>query len=199
MKKESKEITTIQKESAPIIKEANALEIYTPAHLTQAVSILSELNKFSDRITEEKERVTKPLNEALKAERSRWKPLETQYDGAISLLRTRISAYQTKAVQEAKLAQEKIASRVGEGSGKLKIETALKKLEAIEVPTEQINTQSGSITFREVQRLNIVDETKIPREYLIPDEKRILDALKGGIEIAGCAIEIIQVPYNQRG
>ncbi len=198
MATDNKKIITIEKEVIPLIKEANNLEIYTPKDMTQAVSILSELNKFSDKIEAEKSKITKPLNEALKAERARWKPLETRYDGAISLLRSRISTYQTKATQEARLAQEKIASRIGEGRGHIKLETALEKLNNIETPEEIVSTEQGSITFREVQKLNIIDESKIPREYLLPNEKKILDTLKGDTPVAGCEIILIQTPYNSR-
>ena len=65
----TKDLTIIQKSLSPLAAEAKTLKIKDLGSLKMATEILSKLNKLNDRIREEKERVTKPLNEALKAER----------------------------------------------------------------------------------------------------------------------------------
>lgn len=193
---QSNELTTaIEREVSPMVATATQLVIKDSTTLTEATSMLSQLNTYQDKITEEKERVTKPLNEALKAERSRWKPMETTLTTAIDLIRGKMTTYQTKVTQEAKAAQDAVASLVASPAD---ISTATEMLSEISTPDKKIITDDRSLTFRPTSTLKITSPLDVPREYLIVDEKRTLDDLKAGKHIAGCEIEIIQVPINRR-
>ena len=46
--------------------------------------------------------------------------------------------------------------------------------------------------------MKIVDAGVIPREYLVVDEKKCLEVLKGGGEVLGCVLETIMIPVNTR-
>lgn len=191
-------IKVIEKQIHPLVKTAEKLEIVDARGMEEATEQLSKLNKIGDKITEEKERVTKPLNEALKAERARWKPIETVYEQAISIIRGKMSAYQTAEIKRQREEEARIAARVGEGKGKLKVETAVRKLEEVEKPVEQVNAASGMVKFREDKVLKITDEKKIPREYLVVDERKLLADLKAGKVVPGAEVEIKMVPLNFR-
>lgn len=193
----SKEIT-IAKEVSPVVGRAMELEIVDGETMKVGVELLSRLNQFNDKIVAEKERVTKPLNEALKAERSRWKPIETQNGEAIDHIREEMSKYQTEQVRKQKEEEAKIAARVGEGKGKLKIETAVRKIEEIEVADKEVATDAGLVQFREKKQLKITDATKIPKIYWTIDEDMLFEALKKGEVVEGAEIEILQVPVNYR-
>lgn len=188
----------LKKQSAPIIERAQTLTVTCAEDMPGAAEVLSQLNQYMDRLTEEKEKVTKPLNEALKAERARWKPLEDMYNGAIATVRSAVSTYMTAEAKRVKEAEAKIAARVGDGKGKLQMDTAARKMDAIVKPEEKVVAQSGMLKFRTVQRLSIVDAAAIPREYLVPDEKAILAALKEGKEVKGCEIIEEQSAVNYR-
>lgn len=188
----------IQREVAPIITEALGVEIKGKEDMKIATELLSKLNKVADKIDEEKAKVLDPLNEARKAEMARWKPLEIQYGKAIEYLRAEISAYQTAEIKRQREEEAKIAARVGEGKGKIKIETAVKKMEKIDKPDTMVTTDVGVIKFREQKVIKYIDEKIVPREYLIVDEKKVLDALKAGIVVPGCVLESVQVPVNSR-
>lgn len=188
----------IQREVAPIISEALEVEIKGKEDMKIATELLSKLNKVADRIDEEKAKVLDPLNEARKAEMARWKPLEIQYGKAIEYLRAEISAYQTAEIKRQREEEAKIAARVGEGKGKIKIETAVKKMEKIDKPETMVTTEVGVIKFREQKVIKYIDEKLVPREYLIVDEKKVLDALKAGVSVPGCVLDSVQVPVNSR-
>jgi hypothetical protein len=147
-------------------------------------------------MTAEKEKVTKPLNEALRAERARFKPLETLYNDAIGAIRAKMIKYQTELIRTQREAQEKIASKLA--SGYLKPETAVSKLEAIPEVSKEHATEAGLVQFREIQRLKVNDITKIAKEYFDLNEQRLLKALKDGTLVEGAEIEIIQTPVNYR-
>lgn len=193
------EITTIlKKEISPLIEKANTLEIKDSSSLSEATEILSKLNSINDRIDEEKSKVLDPLNAARKAEMLRWKPIETVYQHAIDSIRAAMSIFQTNQVKARKESEEAIAKRIGSGRGSLKLETAVQKIEELDTPETHISTESGSIKFREVQKLKITSRAMIPVEYWTVDEDMVFQALKENKKVPGAAIEIIQVPVNSR-
>jgi len=188
----------ILKEVNPLIVQAESLSITDADSMRDATVLLSQVNCHLDRVTAEREKVTKPLNEALKAERARWKPIEDILNSAISTLRSTISVYQTAEIKRADEEKAKLASRVGDGKGKLQFTTAVRKMSEIEVPDAKVVTDVGGLTFRATQVLVITDATLIPREYLLVDERKVLEALKRGVVVAGAHVETIQVPVNRR-
>lgn len=195
----AKEVTVVlEREISPIVESARGLEIVDADGMGVGVEMLSRLNQFNDRVVEEKEKITKPLNEALKVERARWKPIETVVLEAIAVVRGKMSQYQTAEVLRAREEEKRIAERVGEGKGKFKVETAVRKLGEIEVAEEKVVSGSGMVKFREDKVLVVVDEKLIPREYLVVDEKAVRGALLEGKKVPGAVLEVKMVPLNFR-
>lgn len=194
----NKELATIEKKVNPLVAEAESIEIKNAKDMEKAVELLSTMNKIGDRIEEEKQKTLKPANEVVKAIRAQWKPIESMYDTGISLLRSKMSKYQTQAKAIADEEAARIAARVGKGKGKLQAETAMAKIDELEKPESLVTTEAGAVKFRTDRVLKITDTTLIPRMFLIPDEKLILTALKAGEKVPGCEIEEIQVPVNYR-
>lgn len=201
----SKKTTTVaikspseEKQIDIYLKEAHSLKIETPEGMRSATVFLSNLNKANDKVTAEKEKVTKPLNEALRAERNRWKPVETKLAEAIALVRGVMTKYQTESVKKQKEEEAKIAARVGEGKGHLTAETAVRKMEEIEAPEEVVATEAGSVQFRSVMKFEVMDITMLPKEFLLPNEVKIRENMKQGNTIPGVRYYEEQVPYNSR-
>lgn len=192
----------IEKKMSPAIKEAENIVIKDADDMKQATEVLSVLNRFNDAMTAEKERVTKPLLQALNAERKRWKPLETMYEGAIALLRRKMTKYQTDETAKAKAEEAKIAARVGEGKGKLKVETAVRKMGEIEAPDKRVSTNAGMVKFRPVKKFEVTDLSALANYadggYILPNETAIRKAMMSGIEIPGVRYYEEQVPVNIR-
>lgn len=189
-------ITIIKTEANPIATRAQALVIDSPEVMAEAVELLSQANQILDRVTEEKEKITKPLNEALGAERKRWKPIELVIGSAVEAIRTKMSEYQTALARKAAQDEAKIAAKMQKGT--IKPETAIRKANEIEKPIAAVAAVSGSVSFRATPTVRVVDIKKIPAEYLVVNEAKILAAHKAGIVVQGVAIDIIQVPVNRR-
>jgi hypothetical protein len=194
----SVEVTTLTRQISPVVVEARELVVADSEGMRRATELLSRLNKFNDSVTEEKEKVTKPLNEALKAERGRWKPVEDVCAEAVSIVRGKMSEYQTAEVKRAREEEAAIAARVGEGKGKLKVETAIRKMDAVEKAEDKVNTESGMVKFREDKVLLVTDMSIVPFEYFVLDERKLLADLKAGVKVAGAELEIKMVPINFR-
>lgn len=197
MKKTNKDIA-IRKQIAPIIEQVTALAITDTKSITEASSLLSDIDARLEKITLEKERVTKPLNEALKAERSRWKPLEEALDDARIALRLKMTAYQTRITRERIEAEAAIASRIGTGSGHLKLDTAMRQIDNLDTPPAAITTDTGTLKFREQKRFEVTSLADLPLEYHLPDETAIRKAMLAGITLSGVRYFVEQVPINSR-
>jgi len=195
---EDKQIAIIQTELSPIVAKAKAVVVKDQKTMESASLMLSELNKKADMIEEEKQKVLKPLNEARTAEINRWKPVLSILTTSTDYLRSTISGWQTAETKRVRAEEEAIANRVGEGKGKLKVETAVKQIEKIETPDEQVATEAGLVKFREDKVIKITNIALIPREYLVVDEKKLLEALKAGISVAGAELDIRMTPVNFR-
>lgn len=188
----------IIKKTQAVAENIVTFKITDQKTMSEAAELLSQINKQSDAITAEKEKVTKPLNAALAAERKRWKPIEDAITKAKNHLRAEMTAYQTALTKAADEAKSKIAARVGTGKGKLSIETAGRKINEVAVPEERVDVASGSISFKTDYEVTVTDIHKIPEQYLEVKIAEIKRAHKEGIVVPGVEINEIKVPINRR-
>src|SRR3990167_1360820 len=196
MKQTNTEVTVIEKNLSPLAEKATNLQMKDDTTMKTGVELLSQLNQINDRITQEKDKVLKPLLEATKQERARWKPAEAQNQTAIDTIRAEMTRYQTAITKQKQIDEQKIASKVS--SGYIKLDTAVTKIEALPEISKNIATDSGDVQFREKKQLLITNIDEIPREYMLPDEMALLRDLKAGKTIDGVTLETIQVPVNYR-
>lgn len=138
------------------------------------------------------------MNLALKNARELFKPLENPYEDAIEILRKKMSAYQTLKVKTEAEDKAKIANRIGEGKGKLKLETAVAKIEEIGVTEKNVSTDAGAVNFRTVKKFEVMDLTMVPVEYLEVNESLVTKVMKEGKELPGIRYYEEQVPVNYR-
>lgn len=166
--------------------QALSLSIESAEDMGTATLILTEANRLLDAVTKEKERVTKPLNEALRNERSRWKPIEETLSGAVASLRSKMSAYQTAERARVRSEEERIAARVGEGRGKIRVETAVRKIGEVAVPEPKVEASNGgSVKFRTVRKFEVIDVSLLPKECMLANETQIRKLMAAGIEVPG--------------
>jgi hypothetical protein len=193
----TKELSPFIKKVSILESEVNSLEIRSNEDMKKATVLLSNLNKYGDKVMEMKEKLTKPINESLKAIREMFKPVEV-YKGMIETIRSRMSVWQTSEINRMRSEEAKIAARVGEGKGKLRIETAVKKMDAIDKVEKEVATDQGLVQFREVKKFRVPDISKLAIEYHMVDEKKIQDTMKNGIELIGVEYYTEQIPVNYR-
>jgi hypothetical protein len=169
-----------------------------PEDMKGAAEVLSRLNTILDTLTEEKEKLTKPLNEALKEIRGRYKPAETKLEAAIAQVRGEMSRYQTKVLQEARAAEAEAAKKLRSGDVSLEEAVSLAAQGSQGVAGKIAVGSGGSVAFRVDKVLRVVDVSKVPRTYMIVDEKKVREALLQGKKVAGCVLEEVSVPVNKR-
>lgn len=192
------EVAVIQSQLSPLIQKSKELSIDGKLELDFAVELLSELNRWSDNVKSDKERMTIPLNEALKEIRSKYKPVEEMLEQSIGSVRLKMSQYQAKVIQARKDAEDKLLARVGEGKGSIKLETAIKKLDETEAVNKTVGSDSGSVTFIEVEKFEVLDVTLLPPQYILANEPEIRQAMKRGERLPGVRYYKEQSVRNKR-
>lgn len=178
--------STVEKEGGSVGKEvalvtSKAQEIaVTDAHtFEQAANMLSELKSIQKKIEAEEDRVTDPLRQALEAERSRWRPMKLSIKTAIDALKGSVTAYNANILAEQRLAQEKLSS------GEIDLSQALS---TATVPV------TNSIRMTKRKQFRVTNLAKVPRKYLILDEKAVREAMRQDKKIAGIEYFIEETP-----
>jgi len=191
MKIETKELAVLKGQVTKLEAQSQSVTIITQDDYTGAIDIISKLKETGKLIKDKKESITKPLNEALRNARDLFAPIEEQFAIAEVIIKTKILDYKRKVDEKARIAEAKIAKQAE--SGHIKIETAEKKMDAIERVETTTKGKVGEVQIRKVKKVRIVDATVLPREYLIPNETLIRkDALDGKI-IPGVEVYVEEV------
>jgi hypothetical protein len=193
-----KKAEIIIKESSTISAKVMAIKIKDEKTMAEATDILSKINKQGDHIKAEKEKITKPLNQALKVEQKRWKPAEDAIKKAVAYIKSEMSTYQTNKLAEADEGRNKIVGRMGTGRGKFSAETAGKKMAEITGPEKNVVAESGSVSFKDDYEITVTDVHLIPEEYLEVKIGSMKTAIKAGVVIPGIEYKVIKVPVNRR-
>ena len=193
---ESKEIVLSNEEVQAV--EFSMKDIGTASDMTEAVKVLSILNTKLDTLTADKETLTKPINEVLKTIRAKHKPFETKLEDAIAIIRTKMTKYQTEQRRIAEAKEDKIVSRIGEGKGKIKAETAIAQLENVAKPEDKVSTDEGMVKFKTVEKFEITNLAAVPVDFILPNETAIRNAMKLGKKLPGVRYYTEEVPMNFR-
>lgn len=179
-----------------IITRAESITILTVDTMPEAVELLSSLNRIKDEITTQKEIITRPLLDKLAEERAKWKTKELKLEAVIGKIRTALTQYQTDLVTTQRLEQELIAKKLSEG--KIKPQTAIKRMNDVEDVSNTVESATGKISFKTVTTFTVKDWSNIPHEFLILNETLVRAKLKDGMKVAGLEYKEEQVPINFR-
>lgn len=188
----TKEVKTIQDKDAVVLGN-KAQQIYQQIVETaitdvesyrRALGILVQLVEIKTALESRRKFFSQPLYEQMRRVNDyfgQWlKPLEE----AEKLLRQKIVDYRKKLKEELKQKEEQIYEQIKEEFG-------ADELPLVEVVGNLAKTESvagGEIQVRVVKKWEIEDESKLPREFLKPDEKKIGEAVKKGQEIPGVRV-----------
>jgi hypothetical protein len=201
-----KAIAVIEKEFSPALAAAGKIKVTNEKQKEEAGTLLTQLNKYNDALETEKKKATDPLNASLKTIRGWFKPRQEKVEAAIGNLREAIGSYQTLADRRAREEEAKIAARVGEGKGKFKAETAVRKMDEIEKPAEHLEVAGGTVKFRTDKVLRIHNAEKLKSELIAKklgellelDESAIKAFLLKGNTLENGYIEEVKTVVNSR-
>ncbi len=156
--------------------------IVDQATYEQATAFGKEVSKMEKYIKAEKEKVTKPMNEALKAARAIFKPFEEKCANVKADVKSKMSAY--LAAEEKKRKEQEARDLARLERGTMKEETVTKKM----VEREEGAPVVTGTTFKHLV-IKSVDLSKVPVEYLMLNESLAKADYKEGKTIEGVEFE----------
>ena len=180
------DITIIKQKVSKALSLSEMLAINDAKGLAGAIDFLQKIKLTGKVIKNAKEKITKPLNAALKEARDLFRPAENDYLQAEKNVKQKILDYNIAEEKKREEQERKLAERVEKGT--LKMDTAVKKIE--EMPGVSQQGKTGKVSMRTIQKVVINNEAKLPRKYLIPNETLIRKDALAGVEIPG--VEIVE-------
>lgn len=170
----------LQQQGSTLLAAAEMMEIVDALSLEAATNTLGVIADTKKRVEERRQFFVKPLNDHVKTINNWFKSILAPLEQADSILRQKILKYRQEEARKRKEEEERLRKLMEEQA---------KQNPEVPVPTTVIVPQLertvqgayGQVQAREVWMFKIVDESQIPREYLMPNEKAIRAAVKGGV------------------
>jgi hypothetical protein len=179
-----KEIKEYRSQVSFVQKGADSLTITSPDDMAKASDLLVAVGKVEKAVTERKEAITRPLMTALASARDLFKPLEVGYAEAKKTIKGKMLDYSVAEEERINKEKERVEKRVEKGT--MRVDTAVKKLEGIGNAPTSFSGGSSKSSLRTVTKVRVVDESLLPREYLVPDMQKIQEAvLKQKLSVPG--------------
>ena len=177
------------KQDVEAVENQSRFKVTSEEKLQMAVDARKQIKEASKKLEAQKKSITDPLNAALKNTRALFAPFEKRLEVVDKWLSEEMLIWEARKAAAARKVQAELEQKVAEGKmtiaqASIKAERAVGKVEAVPV--------------REITKLRIVDASKLPREYLIPDEGKIFAALKGGQLVVGAELYKEKIVVNQR-
>jgi len=193
----------IELQKSALIQKAKDVEIVDEETLNHANDLLQSAKNVKKAIEKKERSLLDPLNDTRAQIIAGFKPAKNEMDAIIKILSDeKIIPYQMalkkqiedfKREEEARLKKEhEAAAMEGKEVEAIQIENQLNAVAEIQT-SNKIKSDYSSSSIQMLWDFEIYDASVVPQEFLMPDEKKIKEAIKGGArDIKG--IKIFQKP-----
>jgi len=183
------EVRDINYEVTTIETQANQLTVVDEADAKIAANMLGQIAKAKKTVEEKRKFFVAPLNEQVKRINDLFKQITTPLEKAEATLKAKVLAYrqeQERKRQEEEEALRRLAETQQRKMEKLAAKNGMPIPPPIPMPVmprqeKTINSGTTQLTARTVWDFEIVDESKVPREFLMVNEKALRAAIKTGV------------------
>lgn len=187
---------------------ASDYKIATPQQYTDSATMLKRIKASQARLEELRTAITGPMNAALRAVNDLFRVPADRLAKAERSIKSEITRYtdeqrrlqqeeQRKADEAARKERERIERQAARAEDKGQTEKAAELTQRAETVVAPVIVREPpkipGISMREVATFEIVDASQLPREYLMPDEKKIravVNVLKQETKIPGVVVRI---------
>lgn len=184
-------LQVLRQESSSVEKEVLGLTIKNDEDLALVSDRIKQVKQLEKRVKEEQEKFTQPAKEIISQAKVKYGPFIERCKSWESLLKKKAAEYMSSQQKARQEEEEKLAKRVEKGT--MKEETALRKLESLPESKSSFDTGKSSVRMRMIKSIEVVDETLLPREYLMPNMAKLkAAALQEGKTIPG--IKVVEQP-----
>ena len=201
-----KELVKLETQRDLLLQGFMSLEVVDEPTQGQAAAGLAQLRTFMKQTEENRKELVKPLNDHVKFINGRFETLLRPIKEAENYLELQIRKYRQR-IEDARRKEQDRLQRLqerreerAEAAGKPSpIPEVIAPLVTGNIKT--VETVNGKVSFRTDWKAEIVDEAKLPREYLMPDVIKInavVKAQRGTIQIPGVRIYTEEVPVVRK-
>ena len=190
-------------EAQGMLNQARAISIVDQTGYEEAALALKHIKARSSALEDERTKITKPMDAAKKAVMDLFRKPQDFLVEAEKVIKGAMITYsneqdrlrraeQARLDEIARKEREKLEAQAAKAQSAGKVEKAeaiMEKAQVVAAPVvEPTVAKTAGISYRTVWEFEIVDETAIPREWLVPDQKAIGGAIRstqGKISIPG--------------
>lgn len=162
-------LKSLEKQSAPLIRKLSEFKIRSNEDYNKAFELTKDLKAFGREADRQLKTITDPLKQATEAAKNIFRPLLNQVQEIDQRIKAEMLVYQSKLNKNKIALDEKF-----EGSN-MKASTYVKRSAELD----------NSVGVRKIWQAVPVAPELTPREYLVPDEAKIKEALKAGKKVKG--------------
>lgn len=190
------EVVELQQERDLILPDYGALAVTNDGDMSVAVEAVTRLHLFNKKAEEARKVLTAPLNEKVKWYNGQFAILTKPINDLERAIQGKVFTYR-RMVEEARrkeqARQDALAAKRMERAEAKGITPAIPEVVApiVAGPEKRIETELGKASFTEKWTFKIMDESLLPREFLMPNEVKIravVKALKADTKIAGIKV-----------
>lgn len=179
--KTNQEIEQLTKEVALLSEATEVIVIENDDDLKAATDLLSAIKTKGKLLTAKKSAILGPIKKAVDEIKDLFKTPEERLAAAESAVKDAMLAYHEKKDAAAQKQIESIENRIGPGRGKLKVETAMAQLAAVDQADTNIRTANGGAQFRQGPEKVRITDVRLLIEWHGKDllnRPRVLEALR---------------------
>lgn len=159
----SAEATTLTAEGSSVLDMIKRTAVNTPENYKWAAQSVAEIKETRERMESERRKAVDPLGIVVKLINGWFKPGITALDAAEALLKQ-------KMVEYARLAEKKRTQFIAAAGASSSQKERVKLLDKAD---DNLPPEIEGISTRQTWTGEVVDADKIPRTWLIPDEKAL--------------------------
>lgn len=199
-------VQPVAREVASLTDQVIGFEVTDADSYERGAEVLRSIKTMYNEVETKRKSITSPLDQAKRQVMDLFRPFTDSLASAERTLKKRMIGWkneqeriareeQRKAEEAARKERERLERQAAkaEAEGRAARAEVLRDRAEFTVPAAPApaTPKVSGIADRKVWRFEIVDAAKLPREYLVPDEKRIggvVRALKGDTNIPGVRV-----------
>lgn len=187
-------ITTIEEQLPKFL----SLEVTDQESLQEASTYLIGAKKELKFLKADMDTLLDPIKESMDLIKEKYDPRLRALKSVIDSITIKTTQYQT-AITNARLeAEQAIAQRIAPGKGNLSVDSAVKRIESLDVVDKKVSTDAGGMSFIAHPLCELEDITQLPLQYHLADMVAVRAEMKAGKKLPGIKYWTEQRPRNTR-
>ncbi|MHA1396157.1 MAG: hypothetical protein ACTSSF_00305 [Candidatus Heimdallarchaeaceae archaeon] len=169
-------------------KEVKMLEITNEENCQKAAELLATIAKYEKRINEECEKRIIVPKTFIKKVKARVNEVVKPLSNSKKIVKLKLKNYKTRLEMERREMEKKAEEERKKLQEQLDKEAKEKGIEPVKLPEIampkeklKVSTDNGTVYERKYWTFKIVDFDKIPKEYLMVDNKKVNAAIRAGV------------------